>query len=153
MTGRWHCFFGLTPRLRAGARSFAHCLRCIALATFIPVAIAHADEQARVPAGFAAAQTCESEIDEDLGRYEECIHHAASGLAKKPHALLGLHFQAWLVADLAARQHSPRSAAARRAHLQQLQALSRSTGITVDQLCALKNLRCSDIKNRMQQKI
>ncbi|MGL4575254.1 MAG: hypothetical protein ACRCV9_10740 [Burkholderiaceae bacterium] len=112
-----------------------------------------ADEHARVHAGFAAAQTCESEIDEDFGRYEECIHHAAAGLAKKPHALLGLHFQAWLVADLAARQHSPRSAAARSAHLRQLHALGRSTGITVDQLCALKTLRCSDIKHRMQQKI
>jgi hypothetical protein len=112
---------------------------------------AHAD--ARIQAGFSAAQSCESEIDDDLGSYEECINHAANTLRGKSQALLGLHFQAWLVADLAARQHGPRSAQMRRVQQRNVQRQSRATGVTLDQLCVLKNLRCSDVKTRMRQKI
>jgi hypothetical protein len=148
----------MTIRLHPGcafmtrSRSVAYqLLFALLLAAVLPATHARAD--ARVQAGFATAQSCENEVDDDLGSYEECINHAANTLRSKPHALLGLHFQAWLVADLAARQHGPRAAHVRRVQLRSVHRQSRVTGITLDQLCTLKNMRCAEVRVRMRHHI
>jgi hypothetical protein len=148
----------MTIRLHPGcafmtrSRSVAYqLLFALLLAAVLPATHARAD--ARVQAGFATAQSCENEVDDDLGSYEECINHAANTLRSKPHALLGLHFQAWLVADLIARQHGPRAAHVRRVQQRSMQQQSRATGVTLAQLCTLKNLRCAEIRARMRHHI
>lgn len=108
--------------------------------------------------GIAAAQACEAEVDDDLTSYGECVGHAADRLAGQrrslvAHSLVGLYFQAWLIADLAARQGSTRSAALRGSYQQALARGLRSTSLTVQQLCTVKQLDCEPVMQRLRQKI
>ncbi len=124
-------------------------------AAMASAAIASADKTAGVQLsrGIAAAQACESEIDDDLTPYGECVGHAADRLAKQPVTLLGLHFQAWLIADLAARQGSTRAAQLRQRYRLALQQGMRHTGLNLPNLCALKSLDCASIAQRFKQQI
>jgi hypothetical protein len=107
----------------------------------------------RLHAGFALAQTCEHEIDDDMSSYGECIGHAMDRVSKQRHVLLGLHFQAWLMADLAARQNSLRSFELRQQHAHGVKKQLRATGVTLDQLCQAKQIACESIRVRMAQKL
>ncbi len=103
--------------------------------------------------GFALAQTCEKEIDDDLTFYGECIGHAMDRVAGQRQVLLGLHFQAWLMADLAARQNSTRSIELRKRHAQGMQRQLRASGMTLDQLCQAKKIVCETVRERMAQRL
>ena len=108
-------------------------------------------EQVRI--GFKVAQACEVEIDDDLTSYGECIGHAADRLAGQRLGLLGLNFQAWMMADLAARQGSTRSLALRTRYKQALTKGLRTNRWTVKQLCEIKQLACAPVELRLKQKL
>ena len=108
---------------------------------------------AQLERGIAAAQTCETELDDDLTPYGECIGHAADRLSRQQKIMAGLYFQAWLIADLAARQGSTRAAQLRLNQQQALTRSLRSSGLSVQQLCKLKSLECGPVLQRLNQKI
>ena len=103
--------------------------------------------------GFAVAQACEAEIDDDLTAYGECIGHAIDRVPGQRLALLGIHFQAWLIADLAARQGGVRAVQLRQRYQHLLQRSQRTTGWSIQKLCEVKRLVCEPVKVRLQQKI
>jgi hypothetical protein len=103
--------------------------------------------------GFSAAQACEHEVDDDLGAYEECINHATNSFRRQPHVLLGLHFQAWLVADLAARQHAGRSFLVRNQQAQALHQQLKINKLSLKRLCEIKRIDCADVSVRMAQRL
>lgn len=107
----------------------------------------------QVRQGFTVAQACEVEIDDDLTSYGECIGHTIDRMTNQRLALLGLHFQAWLIADLAARQGSTRSVQLRQRYQQALFRSLRTNGWSLEQLCKAKRLACESVQLRMQQKI
>ena len=107
----------------------------------------------QVRSGFKVAQACEVEIDDDLTSYGECIGHAADRLAGQRLALLGLNFQAWMVADLAARQGSTRSLLLRTRYQRALEKSLRANRWAVKQLCEVKQLACGPIELRLTQKL
>ncbi len=107
----------------------------------------------QVRQGFAVAQACEAEIDDDLTWYGECIGHAIDRMTGQRLGLLGLHFQAWLIADLAARQGSTRSVPLRQRYQQALSRSLRANGWSVQQLCKVKSLACEPVQLRLQQKM
>lgn len=103
--------------------------------------------------GFTVAQACEVEIDDDLTSYGECIGHAIDRMTGQRLGMLGLHFQAWLIADLAARQGSTRSAQLRQRYHQALSRSLRTNGWSVQQLCKAKSLACEPVQLRLRQKL
>lgn len=103
--------------------------------------------------GIAAAQACEIELDDDLTAYGECVGHAADRLSRQPHSRVGLHFQAWLIADLAARQGSTRSAQLRLGYQQALERGLRRSKVNLQLLCKIKNLDCAPVNQRLGQKL
>ena len=107
----------------------------------------------QVRSGFKVAQACEVEIDDDLTSYGECIGHAADRLAGQRLALLGLNFQAWMMADLAARQGSTRSLLLRTRYQRALEKSLRANRWAVKQLCEVKQLACGPIELRLTQKL
>jgi len=107
----------------------------------------------QVRQGFDVAQACEVEIDDDLSAYGDCIGHAKDRMTSQRLALLGLHFQAWLIADLAARQASTRSLLLRQRYSEALTKGLRQNKWSLEQLCKAKNMVCEPIRLRMQQKI
>ena len=107
----------------------------------------------KVRSGFIVAQACEVEIDDDLTSYGECIGHAADRLAGQRLALLGLNFQAWMIADLAARQGSTRSLLLRTRYQRALDKSLRANRWAVKQLCEVKQLTCGPIELRFKQKL
>ena len=131
--------------------------RCIAPFLYIFVSAVSAKtavtpaDQVRI--GFVQAQACEAEIDDDLTAYGECIGHAADRIAGQRLALLGLNFQAWLIADLAARQRSTRSSQLRQRYSQAVARGLRAQGWTVKQLCQIKQMACEPVELRLQQKM
>ena len=127
------------------------CLGCSAWAKPVPLL---PTEQTRL--GFGMAQACEVEIDDDLSAYGDCIGHAKDRLshAKAPHqAVLGLHFQAWLIADLAARQGATHSLLLRQRYKDAVAQGLRRSGWRMEQLCQAKNLACEPVQLRMRQKM
>jgi hypothetical protein len=106
-----------------------------------------------IRAGFNLAQACENEIDDDMAMYEECIGHVIDRAAGKKHSLLGAHFQAWLMADLAARQNSPRALALRQRHYWATKRQLRATGLVLDDLCSIKKLSCATVRARMSSNL
>jgi hypothetical protein len=133
-------------------RSLISCLLFgIACASGEAEARSQAEQSLR--SGFDLAQACESEIDDDMTFYGECIGHAMDRMPGQKHVLLGLHFQAWLMADLAARQNSPRAVALRQQHLKAAKLQLRATGTTLNQLCRIKQLSCNTVRLRMGQHI
>ena len=127
------------------------CLGCSAWAKPVPLLLT---EQTRL--GFVMAQACEVEIDDDLSAYGDCIGHAKDRLnhAKAPHqAVLGLHFQAWLIADLAARQGATHSLLLRQRYKDAVAQGLRRSGWRMEQLCQAKNLACEPVQLRMRQKM
>ena len=121
----------------------------VAATTAAPAPLLPHAEQVRI--GFKTAQACEVEIDDDLTSYGECIGHAADRLAGQRLGLLGLHFQAWMMADLAARQGSTRSLQLRTRYQRVLSKGLRANGWTVRQLCAVKQLTCGPVELRLRQ--
>jgi hypothetical protein len=115
--------------------------------------VARASGEQHLLTGFALAQTCEKEIDDDMTDYGECIGHAIDRVAGQRHVLLGVHFQAWLMADLAARQNSLRASVLRRQHAQGMNKQMRATKITLTEVCKAKQLPCEPIKERLAQKL
>jgi hypothetical protein len=107
----------------------------------------------QIQQGFLAAQACESEIDDDLGAYEECINHATNTLRRQPTVLLGLHFQAWLMADLAARQHAGRSFLIRQQQAQALHQQLKKNRLSLFRLCQIKRIDYADVSIRMAQRM
>lgn len=81
--------------------------------------------------------------------YEECIGHAINRIASKDQVLLGLHFQVWLMADLAARQNSPRAVVLRTRHEQGMKQQLQAIGLSLNQLCQIKKVSCSTVRARM----
>ncbi len=106
-----------------------------------------------IRSGFALAQSCENEIDDDMGLYEECIGHAMSRAFANKYVLLGVHFQAWLVADLAARQNSPRATTLRQQQQRGTARQIRATGLSLNALCQLKSIDCTGVRIRMRNHI
>ena len=67
-------------------------------------------QDAALRQGIALALACDDQIDEDLHFYAECVR-AKLGLKRHaPAVRVGLYFQAWLVADLLARQDAEAAA-------------------------------------------
>ena len=131
---------------------------CVAISFGLFAGAGQATTPARSPAeqvrsGFKVAQACEGEIDDDLTAYGECVGHAADRLAGQRLGLLGLHFQAWMMADLAARQGGTRSSALRARYQRALEKSLRANGWTVKQLCEVKQLMCSPVELRLAQKL
>ena len=127
------------------------CLGCSAWAKPAPTS---PSEKARL--GFAVAQACEVELDDDLSAYGDCIGHAKDRLAHAKASrltVLGLHFQAWLIADLAARQGATRAVVLRQRYKAALGQGLRRSGWRMEQLCEAKNLACESVQLRMQQKM
>ena len=106
-----------------------------------------------VRSGFAIAQACEKEIDDDIAQYEECVGYAMARAGRKEKILLGLHFQVWLIADLAVRQNSPRAMALRTRHAQGLKQQLHTTGLSLNQLCNIKKVSCSTVRERMGSRL
>ncbi|MGL5003737.1 MAG: hypothetical protein ACRDAM_12420 [Casimicrobium sp.] len=100
--------------------------------------------------GFIAAQACEKEIDDDLSAYRSCIDHLADRRGRAAKEKLGIHFQAWIVADLMARQHSDFAATMRSEQQKKTTVLLRTTRINLTQLCEAKRVACTDIAARMK---
>ena len=116
-------------------------------------ALAYASTQQLLQQGFLLAQACETEIDDDMTDYGQCIGHAVDRIAGQKSVLLGVHFQAWLMADLAARQNSTHALALRMQHAQGMAKHMRARKITLDQLCQAKQMRCESIKDRLAQRL
>jgi hypothetical protein len=114
---------------------------------------AQASAQHKLQAGFALAQACEHEIDDDMAMYEECIGHAMNRVTGDRHVLLGIHFQAWLIADLAARQNSPRAATLRKLHQQGVTRQLRATQLKLGELCRVKSIPCAHVRTRMYSRL
>ena len=133
---------------KAGCMAISFCFLTAAAA-----ATPHPLPAEQVRSGFKVAQACELEIDDDLTSYGECIGHAADRLTGQRQALLGLHFQAWMMADLAARQGSTRSLALRAGYQRALEKSLRANGWTVKQLCIVKQLTCAPVELRLRQKL
>ncbi len=121
----------------------------LAVTTLPSYAMPHSAFEQSIRSGIALAQACENEIDDDMALYGECIGHVVNRVARQKHVLLGVYFQAWLIADLAARQNSPRALALRKRHQQGIGRLLRATGHKLDQLCDTKQLACSTVRARM----
>jgi hypothetical protein len=100
--------------------------------------------------GFVAAQTCDKEIDDDLSAYRSCVDHLTDRRGRSAREKLGIHFQAWIVADLMARQHSDFAATMRSEQQKRIATLLRTTRLSLAQLCEAKNVACSDIGARMK---
>lgn len=118
-----------------------------------PVGVSAREPTSSLRHGFSQAQACESEIDDDLTSYGECIGHATDRMTRKHLSLLGLYFQAWLIADLAARQGSIASQQLRRRYQNGLSRSLRTTGLSLKQLCAAKQLACEPVAERLKQKL
>jgi hypothetical protein len=100
--------------------------------------------------GFVAAQQCEKELDDDLSAYRSCIDYLTDRRERVAREKLGIHFQAWIVADLMARQHSDFAATMRSEQQKRISALLRTTRLTLAQLCEAKDVACADIGSRMR---
>jgi hypothetical protein len=129
------------------------CVLSIALLSSAHQAVAQPSAEQGLRSGFDLAQACEKEIDDDMAFYEECIGHAIDRVSGKRHLLLGVHFQAWLMADLAARQNSTRALALRKRHEQGLQQQLKATGMKLSELCQAKKLSCAAVRLRIEQRI
>jgi hypothetical protein len=101
--------------------------------------------------GVNAARGCEAEIDDDFAHYEECIGHAANRLPKQAHQQLGLHFQAWVMADLGARQAAARASGMRSAQQKHVKRLMRQHRIKLAQLAKASGLPSADLQHRWAQ--
>jgi hypothetical protein len=137
-------------------KTVTRCLNAILGFIVLLTSVAWAGPSARydqLRLGIEAAQACEKEIDDDLGPYEECVGHAANRLRNQARALLGLHFQAWLMADLAARQKSGRAGLVREHHHRELQRQLKATAYKLALLCEFKQLDCTDVRQRMAQRL
>jgi hypothetical protein len=100
--------------------------------------------------GFVAAQRCETEIDDDLSAYRSCIDYLTDRRERVAREKLGIHFQAWIVADLMARQHSDFAATMRSEQQKRIATLLRTTRLSLAQLCDAKAVPCADIGARMK---
>jgi hypothetical protein len=138
-------------QLHMQIRQWAYVLAIALFSTASP-SVAQPRVEQDLRSGFALAQDCEKEIDDDMAFYEECIGHAVDRVIGKTHVILGLHFQAWLMADLAARQDSPRALSLRKRHQQGLQQQLNATGIKLSQLCRAKKLSCATVRSCMGQR-
>jgi hypothetical protein len=128
------------------------CALCAVLVCSVSQAATHSRAEQGLQSGFVMAQSCEKEIDDDMAFYEECVGHAISRVAGQSHVMLGLHFQAWLMADLAARQNSSRALILRKRHAHGLHQQLKATGMKLNQLCRAKKLSCSTVRSRMEQR-
>jgi hypothetical protein len=108
---------------------------------------------AEIQRGVALARTCEVEIDSDLGDYESCIAHKLNTIAKAPKQRLGLHFQSWLMADLAARQSTTRAAQMRKEQHVAAVRLMQRFRIDLRELTRITGVPHKDAAIRWQQKI
>lgn len=100
--------------------------------------------------GFVAAQRCEKELDDDLSAYRSCIDYLTDRREQVAREKLGIHFQAWIIADLMARQHGDFAATMRSEQLKKIDKLLRTTRLTLAQLCEAKGVACADIGARMK---
>jgi hypothetical protein len=120
----------------------------------LPIAaMAQPKAEQALRSGFVLAQACEKEIDDDMALYEECIGHAIDRVTAQRHVILGIHFQAWLMADLAARQNGPRALIMRKRHAQGMNQQIKLTGVTLNQLCQVKQISCATVRSRMNQRL
>jgi hypothetical protein len=147
--------------LRTSSSSTRNALRLFASMSFALLhsfAVAQNSSQQRLSGatteqlhrGFVAAQRCETEIDDDLSAYRSCIDHLIDRRAHSSQEKLGIHFQAWIMADLMARQHSDFAVGMRSDQLKKMRALQRITRTTLRDLCAAKQVICGDISARVK---
>lgn len=130
----------------------ARALLLLAMAGLQAMAVAApAASRPGAQAGIQGALACEAEIDDDLGQYEECLGHQANTWRRQPAALAGLHFQAWIMSDLAARQGAGRAELVRRQHRLGLARELRRAGLSLEQLCRLRGLDCGELRGRLRQ--
>ncbi len=129
------------------------CLILAGMAFLSGSAEARSQTEQGLLSGFTIAQACEKEIDDDMTDYGECIGHAINRVAGQRRVLLGLHFQAWLMTDLAARQNSTRASALRTQHAQGLAKQMKAIKITWTALCQAKNMQCEAVKERLAQSL
>lgn len=120
-----------------------------------PVYAQSVKERQALHQGFVAAQACEAEIDDDLDQYAECIRHlvdrSRTDENQRSGIHLGIHFQAWLMADLAARQHSVGASKLRDAQRNFITALLSRQRLTLRQITVEKGLRWKDFSVRWKQ--
>ncbi len=109
-------------------------------------------QQAQLQRGFATAQTCEPEIDDDLDQYQECVGHAINALGHSGVYRLGAHFQAWLIADLAARQNSATASEMRHRQRQHIERLLITKKMTLTQLAVAKKIAWLEFSRRWDQR-
>jgi hypothetical protein len=123
---------------------------CVVAAAWVGFAISrHEALRDQVRAGFGAAQGCEPEIDDDLSNYVQCIDaRAADGKQAVPWRL-GLHFQSWLMADLAARQDAFGADEARARWRGSWTHHADALGLGLAALCHLKGLDTQDVQRRL----
>ncbi len=130
-----------------------------------PAVPAPAPARAPVQEGIATALACETEIDDDYWDYGNCIDLALDALKTKypattadatrrqAQALAGAHWQAWLMADLGARQGAVGAAVLRKKHEQSLRLQLKAARWALERMCELRKLRCKEIRQRMAQKV
>jgi hypothetical protein len=123
----------------------------LALASSSGSAKAQPKSEQALRSGFVLAQACEGEIDDDMASYEECIGHAIDRVTAQRHVILGIHFQAWLMADLAARQNGSRALILRKRHARGMNLQMKATQVTLNQLCQAKQISCANVRLRMNQ--
>jgi hypothetical protein len=127
------------------------CCFFLALVGSLGSAMAQPKIEQALYSGFVLAQACEKEIDDDMASYEECIGHAIDRVTAQRHVVLGIHFQAWLMADLAARQNGSRALLLRKRHTQGMNLQMKATKVTLNQLCQAKKISCANVRLRMSQ--
>jgi hypothetical protein len=118
-----------------------------------PVYAQSLKERQALHQGFLAAQACEAEIDDDLDQYAECIRYLVDRFRRDENQRLGIHIQAWLMADLAARQHSVGAVKLRDTQRTLIIALLSRQRLTLKQIAAEKGLRWKEFSVRWKQNI
>ncbi len=126
------------------------CVHTVFAAATVFAGARDTSNRAALRSGIAEAQTCEAEIDDDLSNYRSCIDHLADRPSLTPHEKLGIRFQAWIIADLMARQHADFAARMRADQFEKMGQLQKKTRASVDELCEAKRIACNDIKARLK---
>jgi hypothetical protein len=95
--------------------------------------------------GVTRAIACETEIDDDLQGYRDCINYALLDRGTSATKQLGVRFQGWIIADLMMRQHAVGAATFASSLREQIQRSVRDRSISIEALCRLKAMPCRNV--------
>jgi hypothetical protein len=142
-----------TERSRYGNRA-THIAALMAVAVVIALAAPGRTDGApddAVATGMVAARHCEPEVADGINRWADCIRKQEAAMAPSTHARLGVHFQAWLTADHAARGGKPAAFRFRDVHAHHVARALDENQLTLHRLCTAGGLDCDTVEQRLAE--